>query len=199
MTDVSRYYDILIDEGQDPVHDPEPLKAYMDKWDGRIFIDKMQLDESKSVLEIGVGTGRIAVKVAPCCRMFFGIDISFKTIEKAKKNIKVGLFKKPSLVCADFLEYDFCEKFDVIYSSLTFLHIQDKQKAFEKTDSLLNDDGIFVLSIDKNQDEYLDTGTTKIKVYPDNPDAVKKYAKNTSLTLVEEYEAEFAHIFIFRK
>ena len=88
MKDVAKHYDNLIDEGQDPVHDPKPLKEHMDKWDGQAFIEKMHLDKSKTVLEIGVGTGRIAVKVAPCCKQFTGIDISQKTVEKAKKNVK---------------------------------------------------------------------------------------------------------------
>lgn len=33
------HYDCLIDEGNDPVHDPAPLKDYMDKWDGDRFIE----------------------------------------------------------------------------------------------------------------------------------------------------------------
>ena len=55
--DVITHYDLLIDESNDPVCDPEPLKQYMDKWDGKPFIDALRLDKSKSVLEIGVGTG----------------------------------------------------------------------------------------------------------------------------------------------
>ena len=59
----------------------------MDKWDGKAFIDKMELDKDKSVLEIGVGTGRLAVRVAPLCGKFYGVDISPKTIERAKENL----------------------------------------------------------------------------------------------------------------
>lgn len=62
---VSHHYDLLIDEGNDPVHDPKSLRDYMDKWDGQGFIDNMELDKNKSVLEIGVGTGRLAVRIAP--------------------------------------------------------------------------------------------------------------------------------------
>ena len=40
---IANHYDILIDENNDPVHDPEPLKEYMDKWDGQGFINKMEL------------------------------------------------------------------------------------------------------------------------------------------------------------
>ena len=71
--DVITHYDLLVDEGNDPVCDPEPLKQYMDKWDGKPFIDALRLDKSKSVLEIGVGTGRLAVKTAPLCKCFTGI------------------------------------------------------------------------------------------------------------------------------
>ena len=52
---VIEHYDILIDENNDPVHDPKPLQDYMDKWDGQVFIDKMGLNKENKVLEIGVG------------------------------------------------------------------------------------------------------------------------------------------------
>lgn len=194
MNEVAKHYDILIDEGQDPVHDPKPLQEYMDKWDGRTFVDKMQLDKTKSVLEIGVGTGRLAVRTAPYCKRFTGIDISAKTISKAKENVK-----NANLICGDFLAYDFDATYDCIYSSLTFLHIKEKQKAFCMVAELLNKNGRFVLSIDKNQEEVLDIGSSKIRIYPDNPSDIKEYAKNCGLTLVEQTETEFAHIFVFIK
>lgn len=194
MTHVAKHYDILIDEGQDPVFDPEPLKEYMNRWDGKAFIDKMKLDKSKSVLEIGVGTGRLAVKVVPDCGKFTGIDVSEKTATKAKENIL-----NANIICGDFLEYEFSETFDVIYSSLTFMHIQNKQKAFDTVYNLLEMTGRFVLSIDKNQDEYLDTGTSKIKIFPDNVEDIKLYARKSELKLVEESETDFANIFVFSK
>lgn len=60
------HYDALIDENSDPVRDPVPLKAYMDKWDGEAFIEVLQLSPDKSVLEVGVGTGRLAVVQYAC-------------------------------------------------------------------------------------------------------------------------------------
>lgn len=192
MNTTAKHYDLLIDDGQDPVFDPKPLKEYMNKWDGQGFIDEMCLDKTKSVLEIGVGTGRLAVKVVDLCKKFTGIDISQKTIAKAKENLG-----EVTLICGDFLEYDFSEKFDVIYSSLTFLHIEKKQKAFDIVSSVLNDNGRFVLSIDKNQDELLDAGFSKIRVFPDNPTDIKNYANKSFLKLLKEYETEFAYIFVF--
>ncbi len=196
-TEVINHYDLLIGENNDPVHDPKPLRDYMDKWDGQVFIDKMKLDKDKSVLEIGVGTGRLAVRVAPLCGQFYGIDISTKTIDRAKENLSEHTNVK--LLCGDFQTLDISQSFDVIYSSLTFMHIEEKQKAINKTAALLKDGGKFVLSIDKNQDGFIDTGTRKITVFPDTPAEMKSYIANSGLMLLEHYETEFAHIFIAEK
>ena len=78
--DVVKHYDMLIEEENDPCKDPLPLREYMDKWDGSEFIASMHLLGKEKVLEIGVGTGRVAAKVIPCCLSFDGIEISPKTI-----------------------------------------------------------------------------------------------------------------------
>lgn len=194
---VTHHYDLLIDENNDPVHDPKPLQDYMDKWDGQAFNDKMELNKNKSVLEIGVGTGRLAVRVAPLCGEFCGVDISPKTIDRAKENL--AEFANVRLTCADFLSYEFGRTFDVVYSSLTFMHIKEKQKAINKVAALLKDGGRFVLSIDKNQDRFIDTGTRKITIFPDTPDEMRTYIVDSELLLIEQYETEFAHVFVAQK
>ncbi len=194
---VTHHYDLLIDENNDPVHDPKPLQNYMDKWDGQVFIDKMELDKNRSVLEIGVGTGRLAVRVAPLCGEFHGVDISSKTIERAKANL--AKFENVRLTCADFPSCKFDRSFDVIYSSLTFMHIEEKQKAVNEITGLLNEAGRLVLSIDKNPSEFIDTGTRKIRIFPDTPEQIKTYIANSGLLLIEHYETEFAHIFVATK
>ena len=57
----------------------------------------------------------------------------------------------------------------------------------------------FVLSIDKNPSEFIDIGMRKIRVYPDTPDAMAEYIKAAGLTIIEQYDTEFATIFIARK
>ena len=84
----------------DPVRDPQVLRDYMDKWDGQIFINSLQLNKNKNVLEIGVGTGRLAIKVIPNCKHFTGIDFSPKTIERAIENLE--RFDNKTLICGDF-------------------------------------------------------------------------------------------------
>ena len=123
-SDVINHYDSLIDENNDPVFDPQPLKEYMDKWDGKAFLGVLTLDDTKSILEIGVGTGRLALKIASQCKEFYGIDISPKTIKRAKENLQE--FDNVTLLLGDIEKYSFDRSFDVVYSSLTFMHIKKK-------------------------------------------------------------------------
>ena len=201
IEDTARYfckhYDLLIEENNDPVRDPEPLREYMDKWDGRQFIDSLKLTKEKSVLEIGVGTGRLAVRVAPECREFFGIDISQKTVKRAKENLKKQT--NVTLVCGDFMSYEFGRKFDVIYSSLTFMHIKDKQAAINKVKTLLNISGRFVLSIDKSQGDTIEYGTRKIKIHHDRKEDIAEYINQSGMSLIKVFETEFAEIFAAAK
>lgn len=110
--DIKTHYDLLIEENNDPFRDPPVLQKHMESWDGQAFLDLMELDPSKTVLEIGVGTGRLAAKTAGCCRHLTGIDFSAKTIERAGENLQD--FLNISLICDDFMEYPFSETFDVI-------------------------------------------------------------------------------------
>ncbi len=195
--DVTGHYDRLIDEDNDPVFDVPPLREYMDKWDGKEFIDRLRLDSTKSVLEIGVGTGRLALRTAPLCGRLCGIDISPKTAERARKNLES--YTNVGIICGDFMTYGFSECFDVIYSSLTFMHIRDKQTCINKVASLLKKGGIFALSIDKNGANYIDAGGGRLLVYPDNPTVTEAYIAASAMEITEKYQTEFAHVFICTK
>ncbi len=197
MKEIIEHYDKLIDENNDPVHDPKPLRTYMDKWDGERFIESMKLDKNKSVLEIGVGTGRLALKAAPLCQSFFGIDISPKTISRAAENLSSNC--NVTLICDNFMSFGFTGQFDVIYSSLTFMHIEDKASAIQKIASLLCDNEIFVLSIDKCSEEFIDMGTRKIRIYPDDPARIRELILNANLTLTDEFETEHAYVTVSKK
>ena len=194
---VKEHYDLLVCENNDPVRDPESLRTYMDGWDGARFVESMRLDESKSVLEIGVGTGRLALRTAPLCKHLVGIDLSPRSVERAKENLSV--LSNVELICDDFLEHSFSSRFDVIYSSLTFLHIEDKARAIGKVVGLLAEKGVFVLSIDMEQSRELDYGTRKIKLYPDDPEEMRRLFSNVALTLLDFYETERAYILVGQK
>ena len=191
------HYDLLIEENNDPFNDPPALQEYMNQWDGALFLKSLNLTASKSVLEIGVGTGRVAVKVAPHCKRLVGVDISPKTIERAKENLKD--YSNISFVCADFNTHPFNETFDIIYSSLTMMHFENKQQVISKVDTLLDKGGVFCLSIDKNQSDYIYMGTRKIKIYPDTLENIKSLIDASSMTVTNIYETDNAYIIVSKK
>lgn len=195
--DVRTHYDLLIEENNDPYRDPPDLQKYMELWDGHIFLDLMELNPSKTVLEIGIGTGRLAAKTAERCMHLTGIDISPKTIARAQENLQN--FSNISLICDDFTHYQFKEKFDVIYSSLTMMHFRDKKPVIDKMNTLLNHNGLLCLSIDKNQSEWVDMSTRKLRVYPDKPDKTIALAKQGGLKTKEAVETENAFLLVFVK
>lgn len=184
-------------ENNDPFRDQPILRAYMDKWDGQPFIDALKIDDTKSVLEIGVGTGRLAARTSPLCKRLVGIDLAPKTINRAKENLSA--WPNISLICGDFYTYEFSETFDVIYSSLTFMHLQDKEHAIEKISSLLNKNGSVVLSLEKNQQPFIDYAERKIKIWPDNPSNISILLERNFIRKIKQFETEFSNVIIAEK
>lgn len=193
--DVRTHYDLLVDEDNDPFRDPPPLRAYMDNWDGPIFLSALALTPTKEVLEIGVGTGRLAARVAPGCARLTGIDISPKTIARAVDNL--ADHANIDLICGDFLTHPFEKQFDVVYSSLTLMHFEDKAAFLSKAAALLRPVGRLVLSLDKSRSETLDMGTRRLRIYPDTPEEIIHLLG--PLRLASRLETEFAHILVCEK
>ena len=93
----------------------------------------------------------------------------------------------------------FSERFDVIYSSLTFMHIKDKRGAIKKAADILNENGLFVLSTEKEQRSVLDMGCRRIMLYPDDVDETEGFMKEAGLVVIKRIETPFAFITVGKK
>ena len=189
---VKSHYDLLIEEENDPFRDPEPLRTYMDRWDGLVFLNELKLTGTERVLEIGVGTGRLAYRVIPNCGYFTGLDLSPKTVGRARENL--NSYTGVELICGDFLDYASDLPFDAIYCSLTMMHFPDKTAFLRKVASLLSSGGRFVVSLDKNRDPWIDMGSRKVQIYPDDPTQTAEYIRAVGLSLISFRETEAAWI-----
>lgn len=192
MDDVRLHYEKLIEEGNDPVLDPPELAAHMDGWDGHPFLAALKLDGTQDVLEIGVGTGRLALRTAPLCRSFTGVDLSPQTVARAGEHLAGHAHVR--LICADFLAWETAQRFDVIYSSLTFQHFADKQQVADRVAALLRPGGRAVISLDKDQSGVIDYGVRRIRVYPDTPAVMVACMRTAGLSVWTAQETEFAYI-----
>lgn len=197
MNDVQRWYDRLIEEDNDPFRDPPALCDYMNRWDGDAFFELLALRPNEDVLEIGVGTGRLAARAAVHCACIWGIDLSPKTIFRAQENL--AAFSNVRLLCGDFLTCNWNRDFDAAYSSLTFLHFPDKEAALRRTFELLRPNGRFVLSIDKNQASVLNMDGRRLTVYPDSPEEILRAADAVGFVVTARRETDFAYLFHWMK
>ena len=189
--DTARHYDLLVAEGNDPVLDSPALQEHMDRWDGSRFIAHLRAFladlPGACVLEIGVGTGRLAQRVCKFCDDFTGIDLSPESIAAARGHLREH--RQAKLVCGDFLTHDFARQFDAVYSSLTWLHIAGKAAAARKAAQLLRPGGLFLLSLDKSRGEVLDYGTRQVRTYPDDPAQTKALLTAAGFAIAQQWEA----------
>jgi SAM-dependent methyltransferase len=99
--------------------------------------------KKNNILEIGCGPGVWSNLIAPKCSKLVAVDISEKMIEKAKE------YKQKNIVFinTDFMDFNFKEKFDKIFSVRAFEYIINKKIFFSKSYSLLKPKGELILII----------------------------------------------------
>jgi len=162
------HYERLIDGGNDPAEDSPVMRSYMARWDGSAFYEALGDLSDKLVLEVGVGTGRVAREVLRRgCRRFTGLDLSPKTVARARSNL--ADHPNVELVVGDIGDFVRPESFDTAYSVLTWMHIEDKAKALGNVVASLRPGGRVVLSID-HAGQWLDYGNRKVRLYPASPE-----------------------------
>lgn len=197
MDRIAFHYDELVREENDPFRDPPEMKEYMEKWDGKEFFSLLDLTGKEKVLEIGCGTGRLAAAVMGSCREYTGLDLSPVSIVRARENLSsIPGTPYRNLLCGAFPYCFIPGRYDRIFSSLTFLHIQDKYAAMEKLASLLLPEGKIVLSLDKTRKEDIDYIDHLVPVFPDTPVSIKKACAGTGLKIIRRMEKENASLLL---
>ena len=144
------HYDRLAEAGHGR-NDPPVMQSYMARWDGPLFREALGDLTGKDVLEVGIGMGRIARQVLNAgCRTLTGLDISPRTTEVARSDL--ADFPNLELVLADITAFRREQAFDLAYSVLTFMHVEDKPRALSNIVASLRPGGHVVLSIDQPSD-----------------------------------------------
>ena len=65
--------------------------------------------------------------------------------------------------------------------------------------SLLNLNGIFVLSIDKSKNKYIECNGRTVEIYPDDPDTTKTYLQKAGFEIESITETVAAYLFSAKK
>lgn len=157
------HYDRLAEAGHGR-NDPPFMLEYMARWDGPLFYGALGDLNNSDVLEVGIGPGRVARRILERgCGHLTGLDFSVRTIASAREDLDG--FANLELIAADITDFRRDLSFDVVYSVLTFMHIQDKPGAIQNIVASLRPGGRVVLSIDQPSD-CVDFGDWKVKLFP---------------------------------
>jgi 2-polyprenyl-3-methyl-5-hydroxy-6-metoxy-1,4-benzoquinol methylase len=95
----------------------------------------------KRVLEIGVGNGIDAVEMASAGARYSGIDVTERHVELTRANFARSGLTADEIVCGDFLEHEFAEPFDVVYSFGVLHHIPQEREYLRRVREVLRPDG----------------------------------------------------------
>ena len=176
IVSVTEHYDRIIDKIDDPVQptitDPFDNTGWLHEWleqsDGPAFWHAVGEVRGKTLLEVGVGTGRVAKKMLERgCARLVGIDVSAKTLARAGKNL--ATYTNVELLHADITEYRSEASFDLAYLVWTIFHIEDKPRALANIIASLIPGGLLVISLER-VDDWLDYGSRQIRQYPVSPE-----------------------------
>lgn len=80
----------------------------------------VNIEIPRSVLDVGSGSGLLSLMIAQRYESakFFAIDIDENSVNQSQINFKLCKFKSSfHSICADYLEYEFTQKFDLIISN----------------------------------------------------------------------------------
>lgn len=102
--------------------------------------------KNHSVLEIGAGTGRFTLEIAPLVKEITAIDISNKMLDCMSQKMVVNKVSNVKPLYGDFMEMSFDEKFDLIVSFSAIEYIKDSQALFTKLSELLAPGGHLVIT-----------------------------------------------------
>jgi ubiquinone/menaquinone biosynthesis C-methylase UbiE len=104
------------------------------------------LNPKQSVLEIGAGTGRFTLLIAPKVRHVTAVDISGNMLRQLAGKMENERLENISCIQGNFIDIDFPERFDLIVGFSAIEYIKDEEALFKKMAELLKPGGRLVLT-----------------------------------------------------
>ena len=148
----------------DPFSDTGPVREWLEQSDGPLFMEALGDVHGATVLDVGVGTGRVAKKILEHgCVHLLGIDVSPETVLRARHNL--SNYRNVEIRQADIAVYQPEPIFNLAYLVWTIFHIDDKPRALANIARSLRPGGRLVVSVER-VDEWLDYGPRRIQQFP---------------------------------
>ncbi|MBY6916660.1 class I SAM-dependent methyltransferase [Clostridium botulinum] len=106
----------------------------------------LKFNKSMKVLELGCGAGRFAYSIAPYVDKYVGIDYSLEGIQIAKEVCENAAIDNVDFIQASIIDFDYSEKFDVIYFGgvIQYLNDEDIKKTLTNLKNFIKEDTIII-------------------------------------------------------
>jgi SAM-dependent methyltransferase len=116
------------------------------------IVKELQADRSTRFLEIGIGTGRIALPFLQAGYRYFGVDIALSMMQRLRERLGPAA-SAPGLVRSNAAALPFAAaRFDVVIAVHIFHLIAEWQQALAEVRRILRPGGVFLLAGDEPPD-----------------------------------------------
>lgn len=122
--------------------------AFVRRPEKKIILETLDaiLKPEQEVLEIGAGTGRFTLLVAPRVRHVTAVDLSANMLQQLAAKTKKQKLENIDRVHGDFMQIDFSKRFDLIIGFSAIEYIRDEGALFRKMAELLKPGGRLLLT-----------------------------------------------------
>lgn len=165
--------------------DYDKKEAYLNSFEEHCWDYVLTDLRDKDVLDVGAGTGRLAVTLLRRGAKVTALDVSPKMLEKLHK-------KKPAIKIvegdAENLPFE-SESFDLVTAAFVVVHLKDPAIFFKEAERVLRPGGLLIVT-NINQKEApsvkISVGQIKIKSYYHRPEQIVEALEKSGLSIVEE-------------
>lgn len=130
--------------------DDNPLRVMLARQVMQSMQDSIPFQTSWNVLEIGCGTGLLSCPVARKTAKLTTIDTSQGMIDELKKKLREDKSSNIRPVVLDILSPslspELAKLYDLVFSSMTFHHIEEVDKALQKIHTLVRPGGYLAIA-----------------------------------------------------
>lgn len=139
---------------------------------------------SKKILDVGAGTGRLALRLAKVGAEVTALDVSEEMLKKLKiknHNLKTIVGEAEDLPFEN-------ESFDIVVATFLIVHLKDLRRFFDEVYRVLKPGGLFlVTNINQRKAPAIETkeGMVEVESYYHRPERVVEELENLAFEVVQ--------------
>lgn len=164
-------------------------EAYLNSFEKNKVLALLGDVKNKKILDVGAGTGRLAIPLARRGAAVTACDISKEMLARLKNKIKTKI-KNLEIVEGDAEVLPFADQtFDIVVAAFLLVHIKDPRRVFDEVYRVLRPGGLFlVTNINQKDPPALETpvGEIKIKSYYHRPERIREMLEALAFSIKKE-------------